>query len=61
MAERCAGNGLIAAGLVVTLVGLGIVLARGLELPREWTTVLIGVALLGAGAVRRALRSRPGS
>jgi hypothetical protein len=61
MIQRCAGNGLIAAGLIVTLIGLGIVLVRMLEIPREWTTLMIGLALLLAGAVRRALRSTDAS
>jgi hypothetical protein len=59
--KRCGGNGLILAGVIVTLVGLGIVLVRTLTIPREWVTVLIGLALLGAGLVRRALRSGDGS
>jgi hypothetical protein len=57
MTQRCAGNGLIVAGLIVTLIGLGIVLVRTLAIPREWTTLMIGLALLLAGAVRRARRS----
>jgi len=61
MAQRCSGNALLTAGLIVTVVGLGIVLVRTLAIPREWTTVLIGVALLVAGAARRALRSGTGS
>ncbi len=61
MIQRCAGNGLIAAGCIVTLIGLGIVLVRMLEIPREWTTLMIGLTLLLAGAVRRALRSTDAS
>jgi len=61
MTQRCSGNGLLTAGLIVTVIGLGIVLVRTLAIPREWTTVLIGVALLVAGAARRALRSGTGS
>jgi hypothetical protein len=56
MIQRCAANGLIAAGLVVTVIGLGMVLVRVLDIPREWTTLLVGLALLLAGVVRRALR-----
>jgi len=41
------------AGLIVTLVGLGIVLVRALHVPGYWTPLLVGVALLVAGAVRR--------
>jgi glucose uptake protein GlcU len=61
MTQRCSGNALMTAGLIVTVIGLGIVLVRTLAIPREWTTVLIGVALLVAGAARRALRSGTGS
>jgi len=61
MTQRCSGNALLTAGLIVTVIGLGIVLVRTLAIPREWTTVLIGVALLAAGAARRALRSGTGS
>jgi hypothetical protein len=58
MAQRCTGNGLIVAGLIVTLVGLGVVLTETLKLPRSWIVVLVGVALLIAGAARRRLRPR---
>jgi hypothetical protein len=53
---RCSGNGLILAGLIVTLIGLAIVATRTFHIPREWTTVGVGLALLAAGAARRALR-----
>ena len=52
----CAGNGLMLAGLIVTLIGLAIVATRTFHIPREWTTVGVGVALLAAGAARRMLR-----
>jgi hypothetical protein len=61
MTRRCGGNGLILAGVIVTLVGLGVVLVRTQVVPREWTTVLVGLALVGAGLVRRTLRSGDGS
>jgi hypothetical protein len=61
MTRRCGGNGLILAGVIVTLVGLAVVLVRTLAVPREWVTVLVGLALVGAGLVRRALRSGDGS
>ena len=54
--RRCAGNGLILAGLIVTLIGLAVVATRTFHIPREWTTVGIGLALLAAGAARRAFR-----
>jgi uncharacterized membrane protein HdeD (DUF308 family) len=46
-------SGVMLAGLIVTLVGLGIVLVRALHVPGYWTPLLVGVALLVAGAVRR--------
>lgn len=56
MNGRCRGNGLIIAGLIVTLVGLAVVATRTFQIPREWTTVGVGLALLAAGVARRALR-----
>jgi hypothetical protein len=58
MGSRCRATGLIVAGSIVTLIGLGIVTAHMLTLPREWNTVAIGVALLTAGLGWRALRTR---
>jgi hypothetical protein len=58
MNRRCAGNGLLLAGTIVTLVGLGVVLTATLGIPRHWMTVGVGLALLAAGAVRRALGPR---
>ena len=61
MAQRCKGNGLILAGVIVTLIGLGVVLTRTFAIPREWATVGVGLALLAAGLVRQALRRPDGS
>ncbi|HEU5323482.1 MAG TPA: hypothetical protein VFX28_21940 [Methylomirabilota bacterium] len=47
------GDGLIVAGVIVTLVGLVIVAIRELGLPRHWVPVLVGVALVVAGLIRR--------
>ena len=58
MKARCGGNGLLLAGLIVTLVGLGVVVLRTFAIPREWTPVLVGVALMAAGVARRALGGR---
>ena len=55
MNHRCSGNGLMVAGLIVTIVGLAVSLTAALEIPRHWTTVLIGVALFLIGAMRRAI------
>ena len=56
MAQRGACNGLIVAGLIVTLIGLAVVITRTYHIPREWTTVGVGLALLAAGVARRMLR-----
>jgi hypothetical protein len=61
MTKRCGGNRLILAGVIVSLVGLGIVLIRTLAVPREYTTLLVGLALVGAGLARRALRAGDGT
>ncbi len=58
---RCSGNGLILAGLIVTLIGLAVVATRTFHIPREWATVGIGLALLAAGAARRMLHRPDGS
>jgi hypothetical protein len=56
MERNCSGSGLMLAGLIVTIVGIAIVLARTYHIPREWTTLGVGLALLVAGVARRALR-----
>ena len=58
--DRC--NGLLLAGIIVSVVGLGIVAVRTFAIPREWATVGVGLALIVAGLVRRSLRGndRPG-
>lgn len=58
MARQCARNGLLLAGTIVTLVGLGIVGFSALGIPREWRTLAVGIALLIAGGLRAALGSR---
>lgn len=60
MASRSPGNALILAGLIVTVIGLGVVLVQTFALPRSWIVVLVGLVLLGAGLARRALRGRDG-
>jgi len=58
MARRCSGNGLMLAGLIVTLVGLAVALRATLQIPGDWTTVAVGVVLLTAGALRSLVGSR---
>jgi hypothetical protein len=62
MARRCSLNGLLLAGLIVTLIGLAVGLRATLDLPDHWTTLAVGVALLIAGALRAVVgRRRPDS
>jgi len=51
-------NGLMLAGLVVTLVGLFIVIRHSLEIPSYWTPLLVGIGLLIAGVVWSALHGK---
>ena len=48
---RTAGRGLMTAGAIVTVVGLGIVIMRTLHLPGYWTPVIVGAGLFVAGAI----------
>jgi len=41
------------AGLIATLIGLGIVLIRVFQVPGYWIPLAVGVALLLVGVVRR--------
>jgi hypothetical protein len=50
-----AGRGLMTAGAIVTIVGLGIVIMKTLHLPGYWTPVIVGVGLFAAGAIVWAL------
>ncbi len=43
-------NGLVLAGLIVTLVGLFIVIRHSL-IPSYWTPLLVGIGLLVAGVI----------
>ena len=47
--------GVMVAGLIVTVTGLAVVLARALEIPRDRTPVIVGGALFLIGAARRAV------
>ena len=54
-----AGRGLMTAGAIVTIVGLGIVIMKTLHLPGYWMPVIVGVALFTAGVIVYAM-SRDG-
>jgi len=47
------GRALMMAGLIVSVVGLGIVMVRALQIPGYWIPLGVGAALLIAGAIRR--------
>jgi hypothetical protein len=58
---RMAGRGLMTAGAIVTIIGLGIVVMKTLRLPGYWTPVIVGVALFAAGFIVWAMsRDRKG-
>ena len=47
MNRRCAGNGLLLAGTIVTVVGLGVALTVTLGIPRHWTAGRRGPGVAG--------------
>jgi hypothetical protein len=51
-------NGLVLAGLIVTLVGLFIVIRHSLAIPSYWTPLLVGIGLLVAGVIWSALQGK---
>ena len=53
-------RGLMLAGLILTLVGVVIVLTNALALPRYWTPLLVGLALLATGWVWSAVCGKSG-
>lgn len=48
---RWAGRGLMTAGAILSVIGLGIVLMKALKLPGYWMPLIIGVGLFIAGVV----------
>ena len=54
MKGKHSGKGLMTAGAIVSLVGIGIVMLRVLEIPRYWIPLLVGVAIFLFGALRWA-------
>jgi len=51
MTGRRSGRGLMTAGMIVSLVGVGIVLVKTLEIPRHWVPLLVGLLIFLAGAI----------
>ena len=56
MDRRCGGNGLMLAGLLVMVIGLGVAAAVTLQIPGYWTPVFVGAVLFLAGVFRRLTR-----
>ncbi len=50
---RHRGRGLMVAGAIVAIVGLGNVLVKTLEVPGYWMPFIVGIALLVAGVIIR--------
>ena len=57
---RWAGRGLMTAGAIVSVIGLGIVLIKTINLPGYWMPLIVGVGLFVAGVVTW-VTSRDGS
>ena len=58
MARRCAGTGLLLAGVIVTVVGLAVAMMHTFNIPGYWTTLVVGIGLLVGGAIRAAVHGR---
>ncbi len=51
MSDR-SGRGLMAAGAIVALIGLCIILVRVLRVPEYWVPLMVGVGLFLLGLLR---------
>jgi len=56
MARCGSGSGLMMAGAIVTVIGLLVAAVEVAAIPRYWMTFVVGVGLLGLGALRWAIR-----
>jgi hypothetical protein len=52
MADR-SGNGLLLAGIILSVVGLCIVIIKVWHVPAYWVPLIVGIALIVGGLVRR--------
>ena len=52
MADR-SGNGLLVAGMILSVVGLCIVLIKVWHVPPYWVPLMAGLALIFMGLIRR--------
>jgi len=58
MARTGGGRGLMVAGGIVSVIGLGIVLVKALSIPRYWVPLVAGVGLFLIGLVRWTMSRR---
>ena len=54
MGGRCSGRGMMTAGALISVVGLGVVMVKVLEIPRYWLPLVVGLAVLLVGVIRWA-------
>lgn len=52
MRHRFSGSRLMCAGLIVTVIGVALGLMATYDIPRHWTTAVVGAALLLGGVLR---------
>jgi hypothetical protein len=60
MAHR-SGSGLIFAGTILSVIGVGIVLIKVLNVPEYWVPLIVGLGLILIGVIRRSISSQSGS
>lgn len=58
MRQRRSGAGLMMAGGIVIVIGLGVAIVKRLELPNYWMAVIVGAGLLLIGLLRWATSGR---
>jgi hypothetical protein len=54
-----AGNGLLLAGTILSVIGVGIVLIKVFRVPEYWVPLIVGLGLIAMGLVRRATTRSP--
>ena len=52
------GTRLMTAGTIVTTIGVVVAVGTALQLPASWNPAMVGIGLIVAGALRRAVGSR---
>jgi hypothetical protein len=48
------GSGLLVAGTILSVIGVGIVLVRVFQVPGYWVPLIVGLGLVALGLVRKA-------